>query len=88
MKEDELERYVARMGEKAAYKILIWKPEGIRQLGRPRSRGKCNIKTDLMERWLECVDWIHLAQDTYRWKLLRTQQQIIWFYKIRNFFAS
>jgi len=31
--------HVARMGErKGAYKILVWKPEGKRPLGRPRHR--------------------------------------------------
>jgi hypothetical protein len=30
-----------------AYKILIGKPEGKRQLGRPRRRWEINIKTEL-----------------------------------------
>ena len=42
--------HVAHMGEKrAAYKILVEKPEGKRPLGRPRSRWEDNIKMDLQE---------------------------------------
>jgi hypothetical protein len=39
--------YVACMGEiRKAYKILVWKPEGNRLLGRPRSRWDENIRMD------------------------------------------
>jgi hypothetical protein len=39
------------MGKKRnAYRILIGKPEGKRQLGRPRLRWEYNIKMDLGER--------------------------------------
>jgi hypothetical protein len=49
------------MGERRnAYRILVGKPEGKRQLGRPRHRWVDNIKMDLREvGW----DWIDLAQD-------------------------
>jgi hypothetical protein len=40
--------HVARMGEKRnAYRILVGKPEGKRQLGRPKRRWVDNIKIDL-----------------------------------------
>ena len=40
--------HVARMGERrGVYRVLIGKPEGKRQLGRPRSRWEDNIKIDL-----------------------------------------
>jgi hypothetical protein len=40
--------YVARMGERrGAYRVLVWKPEGKRLLGRPRLRQEDNIKMDL-----------------------------------------
>jgi hypothetical protein len=40
--------HVARMGEKrGAYRILVGRPEGRRQLGRPRCRCEDNIKVDL-----------------------------------------
>jgi hypothetical protein len=42
--------HVVRMGEKRnAYRILLGKPEGKRQLGRPRRRWVDNIKIDLRE---------------------------------------
>jgi hypothetical protein len=50
-------------GKRAAYRLLVEKPEGKRPLGRPRYRWVGNIKMDLGE--IECsgMDWIHLAQD-------------------------
>jgi hypothetical protein len=54
--------HVARMGEKKnVYRLLVWKPEGKRQLGRPRHRWIDNIKMDLLEIGLGGVDWIDLA---------------------------
>jgi hypothetical protein len=42
--------HVARMGEaKGVYKVLVGKPEGKRQLGKPMRRWKDNIKMDLQE---------------------------------------
>jgi len=41
---------VARMGERrSVYRVLLWKPEGKRLLGRPRRRWEDNIKVDLQE---------------------------------------
>jgi hypothetical protein len=40
--------HVARMGEgRAAYRILVWIPEGRRPFGRSRRRWEDNIKMDL-----------------------------------------
>ena len=39
------------------------KPEGKRQLGRPRHRWENNIKMDLKEVGCGGMDWIKLAQD-------------------------
>jgi len=40
--------YVARTGEsRGAYRILEWKPEGKRPLGRPRCGWKDNIQIEL-----------------------------------------
>ena len=46
------------------------KPEGRRQVGRPRRRCVDNIKMDLQQ--VECgyMDWIGLAQDRDRWRTL------------------
>ena len=42
--------HVARMGEmRGVYRVLVGKPEGKRQLGRPRRRWEDNIKMDLQE---------------------------------------
>jgi hypothetical protein len=63
--------HVARMGEKRdVYRLLVGKPEGKRPLGRPKRRWIGNIKMDLLEIGMSVVDWIGLAQDTYRWSAL------------------
>jgi hypothetical protein len=48
---------------RTAYRILVGKPEGKRQLGRPRRRCGHKVKMDLREIRLVDKDWIHLAQD-------------------------
>jgi hypothetical protein len=59
------------MGEKRnVYRLLVGKPEGKRQLGRPRHKWIDNIKMDLLEIGRSVVDWIGLAQDRYRWRAL------------------
>ena len=62
--------HVARMGEKGAYRVLVGKPEGKRPLGRPRRRWVDNIRMDLQEVGCGYVDWIGLAQDRDRWRML------------------
>ena len=52
--------HVARIGERrAAYRVLVGKPEGKRSLGRLRSRLEDNIKMDLQVGG--GMDWIDLA---------------------------
>ena len=42
--------HVARMGERrGVYRVLVGKPEGKRQCGRPRRRWEDNIKMDFQE---------------------------------------
>jgi hypothetical protein len=53
-----------------ANKILVGKPEGNRQLGRPRHRWEGNIKMGLREIGWEDVDWMHLPQDMDQWRTL------------------
>jgi hypothetical protein len=58
------------MGErKGVYRGLVGKPEGKRQLRRPRRRWEDNIKMD-QEVGCGGMDWIELAQDRYRWRVL------------------
>jgi len=63
--------HVARMGEKrGAYRVLVGKPEGKRQMGRPRRRWVDNIRMDLQEVGCGYVDWIGLAQVRDGWRRL------------------
>jgi hypothetical protein len=48
----------------------VGKPEGKRQLGRPRRRWVGNIKMYLRETGWDGTGWIHLAQDRDRWRAL------------------
>jgi len=58
------------MGERrGVHRVLVGKPEGKRQLGRPRHRWEHNIKMDLREVG-GGGDWMELAQDRDRWRAL------------------
>ena len=49
--------HVARMGEgRGVHRVLVRKPEGKRQLGRPRRKWEDNIKIDLQEVGGGCGD--------------------------------
>jgi hypothetical protein len=63
--------HVALMGKvRGVYNIWVGRPEGRRQLGRPRRRWEDNIKMDLREIGFGDVDLIHWAQDRDRWRAL------------------
>jgi len=63
--------HMARMGEgRGVHRVLVWKPEGKRPLGRPRCRWEDNFKTDLQEVGGCCGDWMKLAQVRDRWRAL------------------
>ena len=49
-------------------RVLVWKPEGKKPLGRPRRRWDDNIKLDLQEAGCGGMDWIELAQDRDSWR--------------------
>jgi len=62
---------ISRMGEgRGVHRVLVGKPEGKRQLGRLRCRWEDNIKMDLQEVGGGCGDWMELAQDRDRWRVL------------------
>jgi hypothetical protein len=57
--------HVACIGDerkRKVYKVLVGKPEGKRQLGRPGRRWDDGIRMDLWEISWGSVDWIQLAQ--------------------------
>ena len=59
------------MGERrGVYRILLGKPEGKRQLGRPRRRWEDNIKMDLQKVGCAGTEWIELAHDRDRLRAL------------------
>ena len=49
------------------YRVLVGRPEGKRQLGRPRRRLQDNIKVYRKETGWDGVVWIYLAEDRNRW---------------------
>jgi hypothetical protein len=54
------------MGERRGVcKVLLWKPEGNRLLGRPSRRWEGNI----FRMWDGDMDWIDLAQNRDRWQV-------------------
>ena len=63
--------HVARMVEdRGVHRVLVGKPEGKRPLGRPRRRWEDNIEMDLEEVGGGRGDWMELAQDRDRWRVL------------------
>jgi hypothetical protein len=64
--------------ERGAYRILVGRPEGRRQLGRPRHRWEDNIKMDLQEVGWVGMDWIDMAQDRDRWRAVVSAVMNLW----------
>jgi len=55
------------MGERrGVYRLLAGKPEGKRQLWRPRRRWEDNIKMNIQKVGCGSMDWIELTQDRDR----------------------
>ena len=71
--------HVACMGEeRGVYRVLVGKPEGRRPLGRPKHRWADNIRKDLQEVGCVYMDWIGLAQDRDRWRMLVSAVMNLW----------
>jgi hypothetical protein len=69
---------VARMGVgRCAYRILVGRPEGRRPLGKPRLRWEDNIEMDLQEVGWEGLDWIDMAQDRDRWRVVNAVMNLL-----------
>jgi hypothetical protein len=63
--------HVAGMGDRiVAYRVLVGRSEGNRQLGRPGYRWRIILQW-IFRKWDgEGMDWIDLAQDRDRWQSL------------------
>jgi len=67
------------MGRRETYAgFWVGKPKGKRPLGRRRRRWKDNIKMDLQEVGCGGMDWIELAQDRERWRVLVNVVMNLW----------
>jgi len=59
------------MGQsRGVYRVLVGKLEGKSSLGRPRPRWEDNIKMYIQEVRCGGMDWIEMAQDWERWRVL------------------
>ena len=58
--------------------VLVGKPEGKKQLGRPRRRWKDNITMNLHEVRCGGMDWIELARDRETWRALVSAVMNLW----------
>jgi hypothetical protein len=58
------------VNRRGGFRVLVGKPEGKRQLGRPRRRWDDNIKMDPQGVGFWSMDWIELSQDGDRWRAL------------------
>jgi hypothetical protein len=58
------------MGEGGAYRVSAGNPEGKRPLQRPRRRLEDNTNVHLQEVGCGGMDWIDLAQNMNRWRVL------------------
>jgi hypothetical protein len=56
--------------EERRVQAIHGKAEGMRPLGRPRSRWMTNIKMDIAERGWVIVDWIVVAKNDEKWRAL------------------
>jgi len=63
--------HVARIGRnEKCITFLVGKPEGKRQLARPRRRLEDNIRMEFSDIGWEIVDWFQLIQDRFQWRAL------------------
>jgi hypothetical protein len=61
--------HVARIGAgRGVYRVLVRRPEGKRQLGRPRRTWEVKIEMDLREIVIDGVNRIQLAQNMVQWR--------------------
>jgi hypothetical protein len=64
MRENEMKGSCVCMGDRrSAYRVMVGRPEGKRQLERPRHRWKDKIKMDIQEAESAGVGWVDVPQD-------------------------
>jgi len=74
---------------RGVYRVLVGNGEGKRPLGRLRRRWEDNIKMDLQEVGCGGMDWIGLAQDRDRWRVVVNAVMNIQVpYSVGNFMTS
>jgi len=67
------------MGEEMGVnRVLVQTPEGRRPLGRPRHRWVDNIRMDLQDVGCGYMNWIGLAQERDRWRMLVSAVMNLW----------
>jgi hypothetical protein len=54
--------------ERGVYWFCVWRPEGMKPLGRHRRRWEDNIKMDLTEIGIDETNWIRQPQDRVQWR--------------------
>jgi hypothetical protein len=64
--------------ERGVHRVLVGKLEGKRPPGSPRHRWVDNIRMDLQEVGCRFMDWIGLAQDRDRWRMLVIAVMNLW----------
>jgi hypothetical protein len=80
--------HVARM-RGGVYRVLVWKPNGKRPLGRPSHRWEHNFTMDLQEVGFRGIDLFDLSQDRNNWRALENVVIYILFPKnTGNFLTS
>jgi hypothetical protein len=78
------------MGEgRGVHRVLEGKLQGKRPMGRPRHRWEANIKMDLQKMGCCGMDWIELAEDREKWRVLvNAVMSLRVTYDARNFLTS
>jgi hypothetical protein len=67
------------MGERlCTYRVLMGRPKGKTPFERTRHRWEDNLKMDLHEVGWGGMDWIDLAQDRDRWRVLVNVAMNLW----------
>jgi hypothetical protein len=78
VKEEMVRACSTNVDKRNASGILMGKPEGKRSLGRPIRTWVDNIKMDLRDTNCGVMDWIDMAQNRDRWRVLVNTVMSLW----------